>query len=102
MRLIDADTLRADMYHEAFETDSDRQKWDSGCWIRYKMFEDKIESVPTIDAVPVVRCKDCKWFAYSRPYSETPVLMMNLVCFKWGRGCRTDPDGFCFMGERKE
>ena len=27
------------MYHEAFETDSELQKWDGGCWIRYKMFE---------------------------------------------------------------
>ena len=23
--------------------------------------EEMIESAPTIDAVPVVRCKDCKW-----------------------------------------
>ena len=36
------------MYHEAFETDSDMQKWDSGCWIRYKMFENALESAPTI------------------------------------------------------
>ena len=64
--------------------------------------KDEIDEMPTIDATPVVRCKDCKWFAYSAPYRETPVLMMNLVCYKWGRGCRTDPDGFCFMGERKD
>lgn len=38
-RLIDANKLNAMMYHEAFETDSDLQKWDSGCWIRYKVFE---------------------------------------------------------------
>ena len=54
-----------------------------------------------IDAVPVVRCKDCKWFADSVPHWELPLLMMNHVCTKWGRGCRTDLDGFCFMGERK-
>jgi len=54
MRLIDADVLRQTMYHEAFETDSYMQKWDGGCWIRYKMFENGIESAPTIDAVPVV------------------------------------------------
>ena len=49
-----------------------------------------------------VRCKDCKWFADSVPYWELPLLMMNHVCTKWGRGCRTDLDGFCFMGERKD
>lgn len=59
-RYIDADALKKAMYHEAFETDSDMQKWDSGCWIRYKMFENKIAEQPTVDAVEIVRCKDCK------------------------------------------
>jgi hypothetical protein len=48
MRLIDADALRTAMYHEAFEKDSDMQKWDSGCWIRYKMFENVLENMPTV------------------------------------------------------
>ena len=52
-RLIDADALRERMYHDAFETDSDMQKWDSGCWIRYKMFENALEEAPTVDAEPV-------------------------------------------------
>lgn len=47
-RLIDADALRQAMYHEAFETDSPMQKWDSGCWIRYKLFERMEEAAPTI------------------------------------------------------
>lgn len=49
MRLIDADALRAQMYHEAFETDTDMQRWDGGCWIRYKMFENAIDNAPTIE-----------------------------------------------------
>lgn len=61
MRLVDADALRDAMYHEAFETDSDMQRWDSGCWIRYKMFEKAIESAPTIDPV-----KHGKWI-YNLP-----------------------------------
>ena len=55
MRMIDADALNDSMYHEAFETDSELQKWDSGCWIRYKMFEKHLDMAPTVDAVPVVR-----------------------------------------------
>jgi len=51
-RLIDADELRKRMYHDAFEVDSDMQKWDSGCWIRYKMFENAIDDAPTVDVVP--------------------------------------------------
>lgn len=49
MRLIDADALNARMYHDAFETDTDMQKWDSGCWIRYKMFEKAIAEAPTVE-----------------------------------------------------
>lgn len=47
-RLIDGDALRAKMYHEAFETDSELQRWDSGCWVRYKMFENHMDNAPTV------------------------------------------------------
>ena len=43
------------------------------------------------DVVPVVRCKDC---------DNTCPGTIGLVCTMWG--CRTQPDGFCFMGERKD
>lgn len=46
--LIDIDKLSDAMYHEAFETDSAMQKWDSGCWIRYKMFERQRDSAPVV------------------------------------------------------
>ena len=45
--LIDRQELRKAMYHEAFETDSDEQRWDGGCWIRYKMFERVLDSLPS-------------------------------------------------------
>ena len=59
MRLIDADVLDDAMYHEAFKNDSSYDernpmaKWDSGLWIRYKMFENAIAEAPTIDAIPI-------------------------------------------------
>lgn len=46
--LIDRDALNREMYHEAFETDSALQKWDSGCWIRYKMFEKHRDAAPVV------------------------------------------------------
>ena len=49
-RLIDADSLAQRMYHEVFEKDTDMQKWDSGCWIRYKLFEQVLEQQPTVGA----------------------------------------------------
>ena len=45
--LISRKELRNAMYHEAFEIDSDLQKWDGGCWIRYKLFENVIDSIPS-------------------------------------------------------
>lgn len=54
-RYIDADALSGAMYHEAFETDTELQRWDSGCWIRYKLFEDILEQQPTADVVEINR-----------------------------------------------
>lgn len=51
------------MYHEAFEKDSDEQRWDSGCWIRYKMFERVVDRQPS--AQPE-RCEDCRNFNKAR------------------------------------
>lgn len=94
MRLIDADALSARMYHDAFEVDSDFQKWESGCWIRYKMFENAIDSTPTIDAVEVVRCKDCRW--------SEPNEFGDLDCQCHIPIFRVGADGFCSYGERSE
>ena len=52
MRLIDADALEKEMYHKSFEVDDGRNKWHSGLWIRYKIFEEAIRDAPTVDAVP--------------------------------------------------
>lgn len=62
MRLIDADALSEAMYRKSFETDDGRQRWDSGLWIRYKVFEEARDEAPTVDAVPVRRGK---WERYS-------------------------------------
>ena len=44
--LIDIDELKSRMYQAAFLEDSNLQKWDGGCWIRYKLFERVVNSVP--------------------------------------------------------
>ena len=94
MRLIDADALNDSMYHEAFETDSELQKWDSGCWIRYKMFENHLDMTPTVDAVPVVRCGECSHYNISGCSEGFG------WCEKIDRGVT---DGhFCSYGEKTE
>lgn len=46
---IDAEELYHRMYEEAFEKDSDLQRWDSGCWIRFKLFENVLKDMPEIE-----------------------------------------------------
>ncbi len=53
MRLINAEKLNDEMYHKSFEVDDGRNVWNSGLWIRYKIFEEAIRDAPTIDAIPV-------------------------------------------------
>ena len=69
-RYIDADALRQRMYHEAFETDTDMQKWDSGCWIRYKLFENCIESAPTVSPDDVLGVG--KWIRQEKSHPNCP------------------------------
>ena len=76
-RYIDADALKDKMYHEAFETDTDMQKWDSGCWIRYKMFENAISTAPSIDIEP----KRGEWKEKEVvDYEETTITQWQSAC----------------------
>ena len=54
---ISRETLRDLMYTEAFDRDTGLQRWDSGLWIRSKLFENCIEAIPAADVVEVVRGK---------------------------------------------
>lgn len=109
MRLIDADDFGNRMYHEAFEKDSDLQKWDSGCWVRYKLFENALREQPTIQT-EIIHCKECIY--YDPPhvenkdvryeYSEMPkeafdVLGTGLVSMEYGVniGGRCCVDYYC-------
>ena len=51
MDYISREKLRHAMYHEAFETDTELQKWESGCWIRYRLFTDVLDALPSADVV---------------------------------------------------
>lgn len=49
-KLVRADAIKEvakAMYHQCFECDNeeDMQKWDSGNWFRYKLFENVIEQL---------------------------------------------------------
>ena len=48
-KYIDAESFRRKMFEKTFLQDSDEQRWDSGCWIRYALFERCLESETSAD-----------------------------------------------------
>lgn len=97
MRLIDADDLAAKIMMEAPDF------MDGGSSITKAFILAMIKTrnvTPTIDAVPVVRCKDCKhrskemYDYYGNPNNKVYVCQINDIAKK--------PDWFCADGEKRE
>ena len=88
-RLIDADALYRKVKMETNPYGKPTIDYDSGV----KVLE-WIDKAPTIDAVPVVRCRDCKYRFKNNGHSRDgcPIIDANI----W-----MDGDDFCSHGERK-
>ena len=83
MRLIDLDSdyIQETIYRRGFKTRQDIEEW--------------LNNAPTIDAVPVVRCKYC-----IRRYDTDECPMCFLI---EGKYCEyTNENGYCDRGERRE
>lgn len=95
MRLIDADALK---YRDVKVTTNEIDIFGFGDYIveeRKGILQEEIWNAPTIDAVPVVRCKDCVSFHYSGMGGDNGIL----YCAK---GIEMQPTDFCSYGERKD
>ena len=81
MRLIDLDSdhIQETIYRRGFKTRQDIEEW--------------LNFAPIIDAVPVVRCKDCK-------YHEDEEIGMVYCPNAFGGWVREN--WFCADGKRKE
>lgn len=88
MRLIDVDALPNYKLIGTMAFGSER----SPAELRIVLWED-IKSMPTISAVPVVRCRECKHYKPEEYFSPC-VLPQGLECAK--------PDDFCSYGQRKD
>ena len=68
----------------------------NGDMISSEEVEQAIQDAPTVDAVEVVRCKDCKWLESGKDYEP--------YCNHWKSGLYAEvkPDDFCSYGERRE
>ena len=93
MRQIDADDFGNRMYHEAFENDTDLRKWDSGCWIRYKLFENVLREQPTVE-----NRKKGRWLRYGEdgyPNNEDTVFWQCDQCLEQYTGRTKRIPNFC-------
>lgn len=100
MRLIDADALRFEIVNKPSEFKAFEATPDFLTGMAHRSHEvlDILEAAPTVDAVPVVRCKDCKW--------QEPHYCEGIVrCGRFKSGKKQlwmrDND-FCSCGERKK
>ena len=50
----------------------------------------------------LVQCKDCRYFELDHfdNINGIPMITAHEICTKWGDGCKTSQDGYCFMAER--
>lgn len=93
MRLIDADDLKKTWYKE-----HNIEPGESGAmFVGNNELPKFIDRARTIDAVPVVRCKDCKHCEYA---SNRIPVEQAWVCYKLG--IDVEQDWFCADGERKD
>ena len=56
-----------------------------------------IKAAPIVDAVEVVRCKNCDWYR-----KHVGSICVNPKCVKSWHGVTVPPDHFCSYGERRE
>lgn len=92
MRLIDADELKIYISTTFCDTCKRDKGVCSSC-----AFDDvfiAIEDAPTIDAVPVVRCKDCR---HRHEYRNSEYIDCDCTDFY-----EMDDNDYCCFGERRE
>ena len=90
MRLIDADALQNILLPIA--TALEHEYGSLGGAVSECMKH--IDNAPTIDAVPVIRCRECKWWQEDDDigHCDNPDGLDNYA----------KPEDFCSYGERKE
>ena len=81
MRLIDADALKEHVkkYTSVFA----KYDWREIC--------EMLNDAPTVDAVEVVRCKDCRWYENDGYHTHCRIMRLSV-----------EAEDYCSRGERRE
>ena len=87
MRLIDADIFTSEL--DFAEADVCEEFPDSYCEFGFsrEKIKELLRDIPTVDAVPVVRCRECKHLGFCGDTTNLEVMGFY---------------GYCSRGERKE
>ena len=101
MRLGDLEVARRLLlnYYPCVNEDTHKSNYMGDTLMSYEvadMIEDCIENTPTIDAVPVVRCRECKH------YKDLGTYYRLMDCTHRDGLTNPDEDDFCSYGQRKE
>lgn len=98
MRLIDADRLSEAIY------DNVSAPYEEAVWAKEDCLTE-VYAAPTVDAVPVVRCRECKHHRDKNEQEQQYLVEDILICTSpdatddcWNA---VWPDHFCSYGKRK-
>lgn len=64
-----------------------------------------IHALPSVTPKPKIgRCKDCQYFQHDGVLiaDGIPIIAVHEICSKWGDGCKTKENGYCFLFEPQE
>ena len=65
----------------------------------------QLAKLPPVTPQPKTgHCKDCKYFEYDSvaKVDGIPLIVAHEICNRWGDGCKTKEDGYCFLFEPQE
>ena len=99
MRLIDADAMKR-VYQEVLCSHVACIDCSFFMDDKYCRFETMLSEAPTINAIPVVRCRECKYHYWEQePCHGKSVHYCKLPHM---RGVEVFKEFFCYYGEREE
>ena len=70
-----------------------------------KYLYEAIKELPSVHIEELIaKCKNCKYFEYDSVANVDgiPLIVAHEICSRWGDGCKTKEDRYCFLFEPKD
>lgn len=106
MRLINADISFDEIYESASSKVIPKMDIKTVCGVPVEkaeeVFKAYLDQIPTVDAVEVVRCKECKYAIITADNKYCKYCAMHKDSYGFMIPEYRDADFYCAYGERKE